>query len=93
MPNLPETLVAMLAAASLGATFTSASPDFGVQGVVDRFGQVEPTVLMLASGYTYGGRAIDCLSRLPGVAAMHSAFALRTIKAFEGYPVRGDATR
>ena len=45
MPNMPETVIAMLATASLGATFTSCSPDFGVQGVVDRFGQIGPTVL------------------------------------------------
>jgi acetoacetyl-CoA synthetase len=64
MPNLPETVIAMLACASLGATFTSASPDFGVQGVVDRFGQVEPKVLFCCDGYFYGGKVVDTLPRI-----------------------------
>ena len=55
MPNMPETVIAMLAAASIGAVFTSASPDFGVQGVLDRFGQTEPKVLVAVDGYHYGG--------------------------------------
>jgi acetoacetyl-CoA synthetase len=64
MPNMPETLVAMLAAASIGAVFTSTSPDFGVQGVVDRFGQTLPRILFAVDGYWYGGKAIDCLAKL-----------------------------
>jgi len=64
MPNLPETVVAMLAAASLGAIFTSASPDFGVQGVLDRFGQTEPKVLVACDGYYYGGKTVDVLGKL-----------------------------
>ncbi|HSS29000.1 MAG TPA: acetoacetate--CoA ligase [Usitatibacter sp.] len=64
MPNLPETLAAMLAAASLGATFTSCSPDFGVQGVLDRFGQVEPKVLFCCDGYFYNGKTVATLSRI-----------------------------
>ncbi|MCB1954393.1 MAG: acetoacetate--CoA ligase, partial [Rhodocyclaceae bacterium] len=64
MPNLPETLVAMLAAASLGAVFTSASPDFGVQGVVDRFGQTAPKLLISVDGYWYNGKAIDVRTKL-----------------------------
>ena len=64
MPNMPETLVAMLAAASIGAIFTSASPDFGVQGVVDRFGQTEPKVLIACDGYYYNGKTIDVLGKL-----------------------------
>ncbi|TWO82295.1 acetoacetate--CoA ligase [Denitratisoma oestradiolicum] len=64
LPNLPETLVAMLAAASMGAVFTSASPDFGVQGVVDRFGQVGPKVLIACDGYWYNGKVIDIRARL-----------------------------
>ncbi|MBS0542418.1 MAG: AMP-binding protein, partial [Proteobacteria bacterium] len=59
MPNMPETVIAMLAAASLGAIFTSASPDFGVQGVLDRFGQTEPKVLVACDGYYYGGKTVD----------------------------------
>ena len=64
MPNMPETLVAMLGTASLGGTFTSCSPDFGVQGVLDRFGQVEPTVLVACDGYYYNGKTVDTLPRL-----------------------------
>ena len=69
MPNLPETLITMLAAASIGAIFTSASPDFGVQGVLDRFGQVEPKLLFVADGYYYNGKTIDCLEKVAEIAA------------------------
>ncbi|MRR50815.1 MAG: acetoacetate--CoA ligase [Rhodocyclaceae bacterium] len=64
MPNMPETVITMLAAASIGAVFTSASPDFGVQGVIDRFGQVEPKLLFVADGYYYNGKTIDCLQKV-----------------------------
>ncbi len=64
MPNMPETIIACLATASLGAVWSSASPDFGVQGVVDRFGQIEPTVLVTVDGYLYGGKQVDCLEKL-----------------------------
>ncbi len=69
MPNMPETVIAMLAANSLGAIFSSASPDFGVQGVVDRFGQIEPRLLILADGYYYGGKCLSCLDKLPEILA------------------------
>jgi acetoacetyl-CoA synthetase len=69
MPNLPETLVAMLAATSLGAIFTSASPDFGVQGVLDRFGQTEPKVLFAGDGYFYNGKTIDSMAKVAEIAA------------------------
>ncbi|MDP2794014.1 MAG: acetoacetate--CoA ligase [Sulfurisoma sp.] len=68
MPNMPETVVTLLAAASIGATFTSASPDFGVQGVVDRFGQIEPKLLFVADGYYYNGKTLDCLDRVAEIA-------------------------
>lgn len=58
MPNMPETIVGLLAASSLGAIFSSASPDFGVQGVLDRFGQIEPKVLIACDGYYYNGKAL-----------------------------------
>lgn len=67
MPNIPEAVIAMLAAASLGAVWSSCSPDFGVQGVLDRFGQIEPRILFCADSYTYGGRKIDCLERVAEV--------------------------
>jgi acetoacetyl-CoA synthetase len=69
MPNMPETVIVMLAAASIGATFTSASPDFGVQGVLDRFGQVEPKLLFAADGYYYNGKTLDCLERVAEISA------------------------
>ncbi|MCU0977193.1 MAG: acetoacetate--CoA ligase [Steroidobacteraceae bacterium] len=62
LPNLPETIAAMLATASAGATWTSCSPDFGVPGVLDRFGQVKPKVLFTADGYFYGGKTLDSLA-------------------------------
>ncbi|NJN45841.1 MAG: acetoacetate--CoA ligase [Candidatus Competibacteraceae bacterium] len=64
MPNLPETVIAMLATTSLGAVWSSCSPDFGTRGIVDRFGQIEPKVLISADGYYYNGKAHDCLARL-----------------------------
>ncbi len=67
MPNMPETVIAMLAASSIGAIFTSASPDFGVQGVLDRFGQTEPKVLIAADGYYYNGKVVDSLGKLAEV--------------------------
>ena len=63
MPNMIETLVGALATASLGAIWASASPDFGAQGLVDRFGQIEPKVIIMADGYFYNGKTIDCLAK------------------------------
>ncbi|MSO64309.1 MAG: acetoacetate--CoA ligase [Alphaproteobacteria bacterium] len=67
MPNMPETIIAMLAATSLGAIWSSCSPDFGVQGVMDRFGQIAPKVLISANGYFYGGKEHDSLARLRSI--------------------------
>jgi acetoacetyl-CoA synthetase len=67
LPNLPETVIAMLAAASLGAIWSSCSPDFGPRGVVDRFGQIEPKVLFAADGYFYNGRSHDSLERVAAI--------------------------
>jgi acetoacetyl-CoA synthetase len=74
LPNLPESIAALLATASLGAVWSSCSPDFGVQGVLDRFGQIEPKVLFCADGYIYGGKEFDSqekasqvLDKLPSV--------------------------
>jgi acetoacetyl-CoA synthetase len=68
MPNTIETAVVMLAAASLGAVFSSCSPDFGADGVLDRFGQITPTVLVAADGYTYGGTGHDRTEELARIA-------------------------
>ncbi|HJV65491.1 MAG TPA: acetoacetate--CoA ligase [Geomonas sp.] len=67
MPNIPETVVAMLASVSLGATWSSCSPDFGIHGVLERFGQIEPKVLFAADGYLYGGKRFDSLEKLAGI--------------------------
>jgi acetoacetyl-CoA synthetase len=64
LPNMPEAISFMLATASLGAIWSSASPDFGVQGVLDRFGQIAPKVLVSADGYFYSGKSHDCLAKL-----------------------------
>jgi acetoacetyl-CoA synthetase len=64
LPNSIEVVEVMLGAASLGAVFSSASPDFGVNGVLDRFGQIEPKVLVAVDGYRYNGKDFDCLQRL-----------------------------
>ncbi|HSR66685.1 MAG TPA: acetoacetate--CoA ligase [Acidobacteriota bacterium] len=63
LPNRPETVIAMLAAASIGALFSSCSPDFGVNGVLDRFGQIQPKLLFAAAGYQWDGKSIDCLEK------------------------------
>jgi acetoacetyl-CoA synthetase len=64
MPNMSETVVAMLAATSIGAIWSSCSPDFGIKGVLDRFGQIEPRVLFTANGYSYNGKQFDSLGRI-----------------------------
>ncbi len=67
MPNMPETIVAMLAAASLGAVWSSCSPDFGIKGVLDRFGQIRPKVLFTADGYWFKGKRLDSMERISGI--------------------------
>ena len=64
LPNAPEAIIAMLASTSLGAIWSSCSPDFGTRGVVDRFGQIAPKVLFAADGYTYTGKRFDSLARI-----------------------------
>jgi acetoacetyl-CoA synthetase len=67
LPNMPEAPIGMLAATSIGAIWSSCSPDFGVQGVLDRFGQIEPKVLLCVDGYYYAGKSIDTLGRIEEV--------------------------
>jgi acetoacetyl-CoA synthetase len=69
VPNAPEAVIAMLGAAAIGAVWTSCSPDFGTQGVLDRFGQVEPKVLVACDGYHYNGKWISTAERVAAVAA------------------------
>jgi acetoacetyl-CoA synthetase len=67
VPNMPQAIIAMLAAVSLGATWSSCSPDFGIKGVLDRFGQIKPRVLFTANGYQFKGRPIDSLGRIADI--------------------------
>jgi acetoacetyl-CoA synthetase len=69
LPNMPQTIVAALGTASIGAVWSSCSPDFGAQGVLDRFGQIEPRMLVSVDGYFYGGKAHDCLAKTSTVLA------------------------
>ncbi|MEM7170138.1 MAG: acetoacetate--CoA ligase [Pseudomonadota bacterium] len=68
MPNMPETIIAMLATAAIGGVWSSCSPDFGKQGVLDRFGQIEPKVLFCPDGYYYNGKALNSVERVAAVA-------------------------
>ena len=67
LPNIPEAIVAALGAAAIGAVWSSCSPDFGVPGVLDRFGQIEPKILLSADGYYYAGRTHDSLGKLSDI--------------------------
>lgn len=67
MPNMTETAIAMLATTSIGAIWSSCSPDFGIKGVFDRFGQIQPKVLFTANGYIYNGKAFDSLGKVAGI--------------------------
>ncbi len=69
MANVPETIIAALGAAAIGAVWSSASPDFGVQGVLDRFGQIAPAVLVAVDGYHYGGKTHSCTTKVAAIAA------------------------
>ena len=64
LPNMPETIVIMLASASIGAVFSSASPDFGVEGVLDRFGQIEPKIFITTDGYNFNGNEINIIEKV-----------------------------
>ncbi len=84
LPNMPETIMAMLAATSIGATFSSCSPDFGVRGVVDRFGQIEPKILFCADGYYYNGKRFEPLSRIPEITAQIPSIERVVVATFSG---------
>jgi acetoacetyl-CoA synthetase len=85
LPNLPETVAAALAAASIGAIWTSCSPDFGVQGVLDRFGQVEPAVLITTDAYLYNGRRHGV-----GPKNLEIRGALPSVRCWVGVPYAGE---
>ncbi|MDX2412189.1 MAG: acetoacetate--CoA ligase, partial [Woeseiaceae bacterium] len=82
LPNCPEAIIAMLATTSLGATWSSCSPDFGVNGVVDRFGQIEPKVLFATNGYYYNGKRIDSLPVVAGIVEKIPSIATTVISPF-----------
>ena len=82
---MPEAIVAALGAAAVGAVWSSCSPDFGVQGVLDRFGQIEPRVLVAADGYFYGGKTHDSLEP----ASPRSCAASRRSSTRDRRAVRG----
>ncbi len=67
VPNMPESIIAMLAATSFGAIWSSCSPDFGIKGVLDRFGQTRPKVLFTADGYFFKGKPLDSIQRIAGI--------------------------
>ena len=89
LPNLPAAVVAMRATASIGAIFSSASPDFGVQGVVDRFGQIEPKVLFACDGYWYNGKVIDCLGKVAEIAARMPSLERVVVVSYAGNEAGG----
>ncbi len=91
MPNVPETAVAMLATASLGAVFSSCSPDFGANGALDRFGQIEPKVLIACDGYYYNGKTIDIRNKVMEVAAsVPSVQRVVWVDVIGGEPPQGE---
>jgi len=98
LPNMPETVIAMLATAAIGGIWSSASPDFGVQGVLDRFGQIEPKVLIAAESYFYAGKRHDCVEKLHGILeglpSVHKAIVVpygRSAGEVDLAPLRPDA--
>ena len=82
LPNIPEAVIAALAASSLGAVWSSCSPDFGARGVLDRFGQIEPKVLFVADGYSYAGKSLDCLERTREIASAIKAIQTVVVVGF-----------
>ena len=89
LPNIPEAVIAMLAAASIGAVWSSCSPDFGVAGVLDRFGQIAPKVLVTADGYFYAGKSIDSSAPVAGVLAALPSVRTVLVVPFQAGETRG----
>ncbi|RMF08698.1 MAG: acetoacetate--CoA ligase, partial [Candidatus Neomarinimicrobiota bacterium] len=88
LPNLPETVIAMLAATSLGAIWSSSSPDFGINGVLDRFTQIQPTVLFAADGYFYNGKRFDTREKLKSIVASLPSLEHVVIVPYAGLDLR-----
>ncbi|MBL8676602.1 MAG: AMP-binding protein, partial [Alphaproteobacteria bacterium] len=87
VPNTPETIIAMLAVTSLGALWSSCSPDFGVNGVLDRFGQTKPKILFMADGYYYKGKWFDCLEKIPSLFKGLPALQQVIVFSYESKPL------
>jgi acetoacetyl-CoA synthetase len=90
--NVPEAIIAALGAAAIGAVWSSCSPDFGVQGILDRFSQIEPVVLFSVDGYRYGGRRFDCLARMGEVVARLPTVRHAVVIPFAGSDVAPPAS-
>ena len=97
LPNVPEAVIAMLATASIGAIWSSCSPDFGVNGVLDRFGQIEPKVLITADGYFYGGKTLDSLAVMahvvPKIASVRKVVVVGYVTADPALEHLGEAQK
>jgi len=93
LPNCPEAIIAMLATTSIGAIWSSCSPDFGINGIVDRFGQIRPKVLFCADGYFYNGKRHDCLESVKGVLDVIDSIECTVIAAFSSQDFRIDDIR
>jgi acetoacetyl-CoA synthetase len=91
LPNIPEAVIGMLATASLGAIWSSASPDFGTRGVLDRFGQIEPKILISVDGYRYAGKALEIGDKVAEIKAALPSLLRTVIVPFlgSGTPVEG----
>ncbi len=92
LPNCPEAIIAMLATTSIGAIWSSCSPDFGVNGVVDRFGQIEPKVLFTANAYFYNGKRFECLDTVAEIVKAIPAIERTVVVPFAGGAVDAEAT-
>ncbi len=84
MPNIPETVIAMLATSSIGAIWSSSSPDFGIKGVLDRFSQIEPKVIFAVDGYSYNGKLFDSQEKLRGILSQLSTIQKVVMVNFTG---------
>ncbi len=93
LPNCPEAVIAMLATTGIGAIWSSCSPDFGINGIVDRFGQIKPRVLFCADGYFYNGKRHDCLESVKGVLEVIDSIECTVVAAFSNRDFRIDDIR
>lgn len=92
VPNTPEAVIAMLATTSLGAIWSSCSPDFGVSGLLDRFGQIEPKVLIMADGYYYNSKTFDCLDKVDDLKKGLPSLSEIIVFPYINQPLRSDVT-